>query len=335
MKTCPRPFLILLILFCLRPGLNAQENKEPEHACFLLDEKRVLPIEMKVDEGDSMSLSCSFSFQAAWSGKQIFLSLPGTQLAYSIRINGFRFGSDPGSGAPSEYNITPFLRDGANSLEMEGTVTMEGTDFPSVIMGSLLIREPIHIRDLLITTHPGEEGDFLVRFHLYLKSYMQKKNKGRSILLEIEDPDGESVFLEKRELNAPLSFGQETEMIIDLSLENPRFWLPGSPATYPVQLSVKEAGEEAGKSEEELISSLFHISQGQVKDALFIQNKDSINLVYCPEDLAKIFHELTESERTFLIEDHDFNAIHTEVPPSCELKVFYLKKGILVLKKAE
>ena len=205
MKTSPWPFLILLTLFCLGPGLMAQENKEPEHACFRLDEKRVLPLVMKVAEGDSTRHSGSFSFQTAWSGKQIFLSLRGTHMAYSIRINGFRFGSDPGSGDPSEYNITPFLRDGTNILEMEGSEVMEASDFPLSVCGSLLIREPIHIRDLLITTHPGEEGDFLVRFHLYLKSYLQGKNTGRIVFLEVEDPDGNGIFREKRELSAPLS----------------------------------------------------------------------------------------------------------------------------------
>lgn len=330
-KTRPRPVLILLIVFCLRAGLLAQENKEPEHACFQVDKKRVLPIEMKVDERDSMSLSGSFSFRTAWSGKQIFLFLPGTQLAYSIRINGFRFGSDPGSGKPSEYNITPFLKGGANILKIEGAAELEVLDSPSSLGVALLVREPIHIRDLLITTHPGEDGDLLVRFHLYLKSYLQKKNAGRSILLEAEDPDGESIFLENRELNAPLSYGQETEMIIDVPLKNPRYWFPGNPSLYKLRVSVDEGGEGL----KETLSTLFHISNGQVLDSLFIQNGDSLHLVYCPEDLAKIFHKLTESERTFLIEDHDFNVIRLDGPQACELKTFFLKKGILVLEQAE
>lgn len=322
MKTSPQPFLILLILFCLNPGLMAQENKEPEHTCFKLDKKRVRPLEMKVLEGDSTSLYSSFSFQTAWSGKQIFLALPGTHQAYSIWINDFRFGSDPGSGDPSEFNITPFLLEGGNILKLKESGNIEA---------SLMIREPIHIRNLLITKHPGEGNDFLVRFHLYLKSYLQEKNAGRSIVLEAEDPDGESIFLQERELNAPLSFGQETEMIIDLPLQDPQYWLPGNPSSYRVSLTVDEGGE----NKKETLSSLFHISNGQVSDSLFIQNQDSVKLLYCAEDLAKVFHELTESERTFLIEDHDFNAIHLSGPQSCELKTFLLKKGILVIEQAE
>ncbi len=332
MKTRRASFLIPMILFALSSMLVAQENKEPEHACFRLEDARVFPLEMEVQQSDSNLFRSEFLFMKGWSDKQVFVRIPAMNIPYSILINGFRFGSDPGSGIASEYNITPFINKQSNTLELQAELSAKQNESATIMQGSLLIRDAILTRDLQITTHAGaEENEVLVRFHLFLKSYLTEKNPGRTIQLKVAGQDETKIFHETRELTTPLSFGQETEMIIDLPLKDPAYWLPGAPRYYEVRLSIAEKGEP----KPELISSLFDIRSFQLNDSLILNREDSIQLVFPSEELSTILPELPEPELAAIIEELGINAIRRETPLSCTQEELFLRMGILVVLKSE
>jgi beta-galactosidase/beta-glucuronidase len=255
MKTHVHHSLILSILFCLSLTLEAQENSEPEHPCFRLEEPRILALEMEVQAADSNLFQTDFLVLKEWSEKQIFIRIPAMELPYSILINGFKFASDPGSGQNREYNITPFLQKQSNSL------TLQVEDSVEQYLGSppipqLLVRDGLLARDMFITTHPGDsENEVLVRLHLYLKSYLKEKNQGRTIYLELRGSGEKEGFQETRELSTPLSYGQETEMIFDVPVKNPVYWFPGDAGYYEAKVTVGEMGKE----NPERISTLFPI----------------------------------------------------------------------------
>ena len=316
--------MFLAILFCLPLTLRAQENREADHACYRLNEERIAPLEMKI-QGDGGQYNSEFKYRKEWSGKQVFVRIPAMNAPYSIFINSFRFGSDPGSGIPSEYNITPFLNSQSNFLELHTDSVRENIE-TAAMDASLLIRNAIHIRNLLITSHDGKEkNEILVRFHLYLKSFQEASKQEHSISLEVSSPE-EVLLHESRELSTMLSFGQETEMIIDLPIRNPNYWYPGTPSYYEVNISMKEAGQQ----DQEVVSSLFDFRSCQISDSLFIQKGDSILLVYASEDLAAILPELPEQEISDIIEDLGINALRKETPFPCSLEDLFLRLGILV-----
>ena len=316
--------LILGILFSLPPTLRAQENKEAEHACYRLNEERISQMEMKI-QGDCSQYKSQFKYRKEWSDKQVFVRIPALITPYSLFINSSRFGSDPGSGIPSEYNITPFLNKQSNFLELHSDSVMENNE-TAAIDASLMIRNAVHIRNLLISSHEGKkENETLVRFHLYLKSYQEGKKLEHSISLEVSY-QGEELLNETRKLSSPLSFGQETEMIIDLPVRDPVYWFPGAPSYYEVKISMKESGQE----DQEMVSSLFDFRSCQIKDSLFIQKGDSILLVYASEDLASLLPGLPEQEISGIVEKLGINAIRRETPFPCTLEDLFLRMGILV-----
>ncbi len=79
-----------------------------------------------------------------------------------------------------------------------------------------------------------------------------------------------------------------------------------------------------------LISILFPIGVSyQITDSLFIQNGDSVALVYASDDLAKILPELPEQELKDTIAVLGINAIRREAPLTCAQQELLLKMGIL------
>ena len=61
----------------------------------------------------------SFTLPSDWKGKEIFLTFDGVSSAFYVWINGREAGYSEDSKTTSEFNITPFLRKGKNTVAVE------------------------------------------------------------------------------------------------------------------------------------------------------------------------------------------------------------------------
>jgi len=61
----------------------------------------------------------SFHYPAYWRGRDIFIRFSGVRSAFYIWINGQKVGYSQGSKTPAEFNITPFIKNGQNSVSVE------------------------------------------------------------------------------------------------------------------------------------------------------------------------------------------------------------------------
>jgi hypothetical protein len=329
-------FSIFFFVFLVMPGgLTAQENQEPPHAWFhLLGEREITIPLLQTGEGNAR-YSCEFNSAPGWTGKQVFARIKGSKIPYSIRINGFRFGSDPGINAPAEYNITPFLNSTGNSIELtyeppQPVARMDSGECCPPI--ALLIRDAIHVRDLVVTSFQGPESDqWLVRFHLFIKSYLTGKNTGRKIALIVMDPEGERIFSGSSELGFPLSYGQETEIIIDGTLEDARLWSPASPLLYGLQLELSEKGLE----EQESLTAYFGIRTIGWSDSVMIVNGESLHPVVAGDEQATMLVALSAPEAIKFIMDHGINLLICDNPVPVGLVQLFDQKGVVVIRKRD
>jgi beta-galactosidase len=60
-----------------------------------------------------------FTVPAAWKGRQVFIHFDGVSSAFYLWVNGKKVGYSQGSRTPAEFDITPYLKDGANVLAAE------------------------------------------------------------------------------------------------------------------------------------------------------------------------------------------------------------------------
>ena len=61
----------------------------------------------------------TFQLPEEWNKKQVFLHFEGVQSAFYVWINGERVGYSQGSMEPSEFRITPWLKNGENLIAVE------------------------------------------------------------------------------------------------------------------------------------------------------------------------------------------------------------------------
>ena len=332
-----RPFFTILaiLVMVMQVSLHAQDNLEPSHACFHLDQEREIHVPLLQNRFEANRFSYEFNSGTGWTGKQVFVRIPGLTIPYGFRVNGFRFGSDPGTGLPSEYNITPFLREESNSIELvldqsdPDAVPEWWTDSAEVI---LLIRENIHVQDVVVSIYQ-EDGspETLVRIHLFIKSYLIEKNRGRIITVLVTDPQGNQVISQTEALDAPLSFGQETEMIIDRTLKDPLLWSPHNPRLY--QLQIQQSEKE--KTGIESMTATFGIRTAAVADSLLLINGDTLNLLVAPPELTSSLTILPESEIEKILEEGGFNAVRTDEPLPCSLVSLLDRSGVVVIRKRD
>ncbi len=330
---------ILLCSVLLLPlTMNGQQNSvkrtlvtnaEPSHAHFLVGNEREINILLYRDETKPLTYYQELQFQPDWKDKQVFIRLSGLKSPFHFWINGFKFGSGNGEGIPVEFNITPFLDQEKNRLKVD----LEATDKENsddALHVSVVVRDAVHVRDFRITDYsrPGS-SETLVRVHLFIKSYKTETSRERKVVMTMWDPSGESICNVHRDLNFPLAFRQEVEVIFDQTLKDPMHWSPSHPELYHLQLRLIGKGGTLG----EVVSSNFGIRNMVVIDSVLIFSTDTIVPAIAGQPVLNQFTSLTDEEILSLFEEKDYNAIQTnETLPERVMELFD-HQGILVLRK--
>jgi len=60
-----------------------------------------------------------FTVQAEWKGRQVFLHFDGVKSAFYVWVNGSEVGYSQDSMTPAEFNITKYLKKGANTIAVQ------------------------------------------------------------------------------------------------------------------------------------------------------------------------------------------------------------------------
>jgi beta-galactosidase len=152
----------------------------------------------------------TFMLPEEWKGKQVFLHFEGVQSASWVWVNGKEVGYNQGGMEPAEYDITPFLERGTNSVAVrvfrycDGSY-MEDQDtwrLSGIFRDVYLMAAPgVHIRDFYMTTDldreyrdavlgvetelanpgAGRTGDLSVRVSLFSPGEKQVPGAGGTI----------------------------------------------------------------------------------------------------------------------------------------------------------
>ncbi len=110
----------------------------------------------------------TFELPAAWAGKSVYINFNGVESAFYVWLNGRAVGYSQDSKLPAEFDLTPFVTPGTNTLAVQVMRWSDGTWLEDQdywhLSGifrpvRLVAKAPIHLRDWFIQATPAEQGD--------------------------------------------------------------------------------------------------------------------------------------------------------------------------------
>ncbi|MBQ6136109.1 MAG: hypothetical protein IJI73_01930 [Kiritimatiellae bacterium] len=155
--------------------------------------------------------SRTFALPRGWKGRRTVIHFGGVSSAMYVRLNGREVGYSEDSRLPAEFDLTPYLKDGENLLEVEVLKHCDG----SFLEDQDFWRLSGIFRDVwLVSERPDAAKDLVVETRL-------SDDFGTGTLV-IRDENG-NVLVEKR-------------------YDNPKLWSPESPNMYCEAVEFKAPG---------------------------------------------------------------------------------------------
>ncbi|MCY0879672.1 MAG: DUF4981 domain-containing protein [Firmicutes bacterium] len=192
------------------------------------------------DENPTGCYRRTFTVPAGWLQYRLYLRFDGVDSAFRVWVNGSDVGYSQGSRLPSEFEITPYIREGANLLAVEVFQWSVGSYLEDQDMWwlsgifrdvSLLLRPRAHIRDLAIrTTTLQSQGETpgTVHVDIALNSPPDMVPQGSIELRLLQSPAAEPVDTAVIALSA----SHESAYSATLTVPQVQWWSPEAPYLY-------------------------------------------------------------------------------------------------------
>ena len=188
-----------------------------------------------------------FTIPPGWSGREVFIHFGAVKSAFYIWINGVRVGYSEDSKTPAEWRITPFLRDGLNSVALEVYRWSDGTYLECQDMWRIsgierdvfLVSTPkVRIRDFWVQAGLDEKymnGKLDVSVDLVSQG-PSRTLAGHTVEMVLMDSAGATVA----RITAPVQAVTDTSAVAVFSCEvqRPRKWTAETPGLYTILLSL-------------------------------------------------------------------------------------------------
>lgn len=233
----------------------------------------------------------SFTLPAAWDGDggQTFIRFDGVMSAFYVWVNGERVGYSQGSMEPSEFNITPYLHPGQNSVAVEVYRYSDGSyledqdfwRFGGIHRDVTLFHTPaIRIRDYAVRTLPHEGyEDFTLQVDPQLSVYGSERGEGYKVVARLTDAEGQEVFTGEADARPILDLDHKASVMnewypqrgprklgrITATIRAPHRWTAETPYLYTLDLALRDSlGHDVERIRSRVGFRSVEVSGGQV-----------------------------------------------------------------------
>lgn len=217
----------------------------------------------------------SFTLPADWDGKEIFIQFGAVKSAMYLWINGKEVGYSQGSKTPAEWNITPYLQAGENTVAVQVFRWSDGSylecqDFwriSGIERDVYLYATPkVRIRDYFVKTDlDADYKDATFSVEVDLANYEQNAKKGK-YTLSYQLLDGKSELLAETK-EVAIHKQKTAQLTFSAPIQNPRKWTAETPNLYTLLLCLKKDGKveevvtsKVGFRKVEIINTIFHVN---------------------------------------------------------------------------
>ncbi len=202
------------------------------------------------DHNPSGGYRRTFTVPADWRGLDVYLHFGAVKSFFNVWVNGRKVGFSKDSKTPAEWRVTPYLRDGENTLAVEVLRWSDGSyleaqDFwrlSGIERDVFLYAAPIvRIRDLF--ARAGLDAAYRDG-RLALDVAVRNGRAGsetapHAITATLRDAAGRTLFAETK----PVAFAGAGEAVIAFAgtVKAPARWSAETPALYPLAVELKDA----------------------------------------------------------------------------------------------
>ncbi|MBN2472125.1 MAG: DUF4981 domain-containing protein [Anaerolineae bacterium] len=193
----------------------------------------------------------TFSLPDGWEGRQTILAFDGVESAFYVWVNGQQVGYSQGSRLPAEFNITPFLQTGENTLAVMVIRWSDGSyleDQDHWWMAGiyrdayLYSAPPVHLADVFARPALDDtlrQGTLNVRARV--SAFEGASAQGCAVTMQLYDPAGAPVFPAPVSAPVIVDDNQITQANLAAAVAAPQLWSAESPALYTLVVALKDA----------------------------------------------------------------------------------------------
>ncbi|MCA0932506.1 DUF4981 domain-containing protein [Lutimonas saemankumensis] len=188
----------------------------------------------------------NFEIPASWDKKQITIHLGAVKSAFYIWVNGEKVGYSQGSKLPAEFDLTPYVKSGQNSIALEVYRWSDGSyledqdfwRFSGIERDVYLYATPkVHIQDFTILADLDNQFvNGIFEIDLKVANVNADKFKGN---LNVElSKEGKSVFKSSK----PIVFDKNKQLKESLSgsIANVLHWTAETPNLYSLSIELSD-----------------------------------------------------------------------------------------------
>lgn len=186
-----------------------------------------------------------FELDENWKDRQVFLNFEGVESAFYVWVNGHKVGYSEDTFTRAEFDITPYLQEGENTiavqvyrwsdgswLEDQDFIRLAGI-FRDVYLTS---KDAAEIRDFTVETDLDEEyKDANLKITTDLRKFKDVEGADYKVKAQLFDAEGNEVAVDG--LEAAVAFdGEETQVVLEGKVADPAKWSAEKPNLYQLVL---------------------------------------------------------------------------------------------------
>ncbi len=244
-----------------------------------------------------------FTVPAAWHGRRTFITFDGVDAGFFVWVNGRKVGYSVNSRNAAEFDLTKYVKPGANTLAVEVYRFTSGSYLENQDMWRLsgIFRNVTlwsapqeHVRDYFIKTDLDPQfRDAQVLVTAKVKNYGATSIKARELRVTLYDGSAAVAGTGGQAAVPALKPGQEATVTLRFPVRNPQKWTAETPRLYTTVLALQE-----GPTTVETLSSRTGFRELEVKGRLFTVNGVPVKLkgVNRHENWPDDGHAVTEAQ---------------------------------------
>ncbi len=230
------------------------------------------------------SYKTTFTVPEDWDGRQTFIHFGGVKSGFYLWINGEKVGYSEGSMTPAEFNITPFLKKGENTLAAEVIRWTDGSwledqdmwRFSGIYRDVFLYSmSEVYIQDFFVKApldRDYQHGELEVEVEIRNNSNDHIDRQNVEVL--VFDEDGKQIEKLSGVTSEGLPAGTYNRAVVRSTIKDVNKWTAETPYLYSIVIILKDKN---GKTRQ-VAKSRTGFRTIEITDKMFMVNGKEVKL---------------------------------------------------------